>query len=196
MCNFDCGRLRPSLRAFAFVRAVPKSAITLRYIGCGLPWGKHRLLAHPPQRFARTSNSSPPFSRTLEALQSQPLHCTARASNRQLPRSTLPHGHRQHRNRPEACTGRAFRPPIRSPPAFLSPGAVATACLKILHHLRRVSLPTCDWPALTALTPSQAATSFHVGPSISLYIRHVVLHIITIRPFGAPPHHHHYPYTQ
>ena len=39
------------------------------------------LLAHPPQRFARTSNSSPPFFNSSRPSQQQPLHCTARASN-------------------------------------------------------------------------------------------------------------------
>jgi hypothetical protein len=183
----------------AFVRAVQRLCVTLARLAARSV-GKHRLLSSSAP--APTLPSHTKFLSSLLqdfrgiAAAATALHCTARASNAKPRVALRPRDQRKHRNRSEACTERPYRPPIRSPPAFLGALAPLPQRLKILHHLHRVSLPTCDCPALTALTPSKAATSFRFRPHISLYFHNDVFHIITIRPFGAPPLHHHYPYTQ
>lgn len=72
---FASGRARALI---AFVRAVPKSAMAPRYIGCTLR-GEHGLLARPPQRFLShikfLSSLLQDFRGTAAAATA--LHCTA-----------------------------------------------------------------------------------------------------------------------
>lgn len=108
------------------------------------------------------------FRTTLEAPLQLPLHCTAHASPLQRPQTLRPTANASTATRREACPGRPARPPIATPPAIPVPSRRCHSCLKILHHSHRVSLPTCDCPALTALTPTRAATSFPFGPTFTV----------------------------